>query len=89
MQAKSELENLRNSKLRLEAQLTDAEFQLRTNDTETDADINAMRNQALDIDQKIANSEASRSVEIRAPSDGFVTAIDGHAGQPWPPMPPC
>ena len=82
MQAKSQLENLRNNKLQLEAQLTDAEFQLRSNDPQTDADISAVRNQILDIDQRIANSEASRSVEIRAPSDGYVTAIDGHVGQP-------
>jgi len=82
MQAKSELENLRNNKLKLEAQLTDAEFQLRSNDPQTDADIDAVRKQILDIDQKVANSEASRSVEIRAPSDGYVTAIDGHVGQP-------
>ncbi len=82
MQAKSQLENLRNNKLQLEAQLTDAEFQLRSNDPQTDADISAVRKQILDIDQKVANSEASRSVEIRAPSDGYVTAIDGHVGQP-------
>jgi membrane fusion protein len=81
MRAKSELEELRNSKLRLEAQLTEADYQLRTNDREADADINAMRSQMLDIDQKIANSEASRSVEIRAPRDGYITAIASHAGQ--------
>jgi membrane fusion protein len=81
MRAKNELEQLKNNKLRLEAQLTDAEYQLRTNDPETDAEINAMRSQALDIDQKIANSQASRSIEIRAPRDGFITAIAGHAGQ--------
>ena len=89
MQAKSELENLRNNKLKLEAQLTDAEFQLRSNDPQTDADIDAVRKQILDIDQKVANSEASCSVEIRAPSDGYVTDIDGHVGQPVAANAPC
>jgi membrane fusion protein len=81
MRAKSELEELKNNKLRLEAQLTDSEYQFRSNDPETDAEINAMRSQALDIDQKIANSQASQTIEIHAPSDGFITAIVGHAGQ--------
>lgn len=81
MHARTELEDLKNTKLKLEAQLTDAEYQLRTNAPQTDADINAVHNQVLDIDQRIANSEASRSVQIRAPSDGYVTAIDGHVGQ--------
>ena len=81
MRAKSELEELKNSKLRLEAQLTDSEYRLRTNDTEIDAEINAMRSQALDIDQKIANSEASRSIEIHAPSDGYRHCHRGHPGQ--------
>jgi membrane fusion protein len=81
MHAKTGLEDLKNTKLKLEAQLTDAEYQLRTNAPQTDADINPVHNQVLDIDQRIANSEASRSVQIRAPSDGYVTAIDGHVGQ--------
>jgi membrane fusion protein len=81
MRAKTELEELRNGKLRLEAQLTDSEYQLHANDREAAADINGMHSQMLDIDQKIANSEASRSVEIRAPRDGHITAIAGHAGQ--------
>lgn len=81
MQARNALENVRNTKLQLEAQLTESEYQLRANDPQTDAEINTIHNQILDIDQKIANSEASRSVEVRAPSDGYVTAIDGHVGQ--------
>jgi membrane fusion protein len=81
MQAKNALEALRNQKLKLEAELTDVEDQLRTNDPRTDAEINRMRGQILDIDQKTANSEASRSVEVRAPGDGSVTAIVAHAGQ--------
>jgi membrane fusion protein len=81
MRAKSELEELKNNKLRLEAQLTESEYRLRSNDPESDAEINAMRSQALDIDQKIANSQASQSIEIHAPSDGSITAIVGHAGQ--------
>jgi membrane fusion protein len=81
MRAKGELEELKNNKLRLEAQLTESEYRLRSNDPESDAEINAMRSQALDIDQKIANSQASQSIEIHAPSDGSITAIVGHAGQ--------
>jgi multidrug efflux pump subunit AcrA (membrane-fusion protein) len=48
-----------------------------------------VRKQILDIDQKVANSEAGRSVEIRAPSDDYVTAIDGHVGQPVAANAPC
>jgi membrane fusion protein len=81
MQAKNTLEGLRNQKLRSEAELTDVEYQLRTNDPRTDSEIGTMHSQILDIDQKIANSEANRSVEIRAPGDGTVTAIMAYAGQ--------
>jgi membrane fusion protein len=81
MQARNALEDLRNTRLRLQSQLTESEYQLRSNDPQTEAEISGLHREISDIDQKIANGEASRSMEIRAPSDGYVTAINGHEGQ--------
>jgi membrane fusion protein len=81
MQSQSKLQELENSKLRLKGELNDAQYQLATIAISTADEIDALKNKILDIDEKLANSEAHRSIEIRAPEAGVVTAIVGHPGQ--------
>src|SRR4029077_18186475 len=58
-----------------------AQYQLATIAISTADEIDALKNKILDIDEKLAKSEARRSIEIRAPEAGVVTAIVGHPGQ--------
>ena len=48
----------------------------------TRADENdALKRKILEIDERLANAEAHRSIDIRAPADGVVTSIVAHPGQ--------
>jgi membrane fusion protein len=79
MSAKSKLEELKSGKLRLEAQLIEAEYQLATD--ELQAAIEAQQIQVAKIDQQIADSEARQSIEIRSPGPGIATGVVGRTGQ--------
>lgn len=81
MQSQSKLQELESSKLRLIGELNDAQYQLATVAISTADQIDALKTNILDVDEKLANSKARRSIEIRAPEAGIVTAIVGHAGQ--------
>jgi membrane fusion protein len=81
MQSQSKLQELESSKLRLLGELNDAQYQLATVAISTADDIDALKTRILDIDEKLANSKARRSIEIRAPEGGVITAIVGHPGQ--------
>ena len=81
MQSQSKLQELESSKLRLIGELDDAQYRLDSIAISTADEIDALKNRILDIDEKLANSEARRSIEIRAPEAGVVTAIVGHPGQ--------
>jgi membrane fusion protein len=81
MQAQSKLQELESSKLRLIGELNDAQYHLATIAITTSDEIDALKAKILDTDEKLANSEARRSIEVRAPEAGVVTAIVGHPGQ--------
>jgi membrane fusion protein len=81
MQSQSKLQELESGKLRLIGELGDAQYQITNIAISTADEIDALRNRILDIDEKRANSEAHRSIEIRAPEGGMVTAIVAHPGQ--------
>jgi membrane fusion protein len=81
MQSQSKLQELESSRLGLKGQLSDAQYQLAHIAITTADEIDALKAKILDIDEKLANSEARRSIEIRAPETGVVTAIVGHPGQ--------
>lgn len=81
MQSQSKLQELESGRLRLSGELNDAQYQISTVAISTADEIDALRTKILDIDEKLANSNARRSIEIRAPEAGLVTAIVGHPGQ--------
>jgi membrane fusion protein len=81
MQAMGRLQDLDNSKLRLQGELKDAQYQLGTSAHTRGDEIDTLQNKVLEINEKLANSEAHSVIEIRAPEDGVVTAILAHPGQ--------
>jgi membrane fusion protein len=81
MQSQSKLQDLESNKLRLIGDVDDAQYQLTSVGISTADEIDGLKNRILDIDEKLANSEARRSIEVRAPEGGAVTAIIGHLGQ--------
>jgi membrane fusion protein len=81
MQSQSKLQELESSKLRLIGALNDAQYQLSTSAISTADEIDALKTKILDIDERLANSKARRSIDIRAPEAGVVTAIVAHPGQ--------
>jgi membrane fusion protein len=81
IQATGRLQDLENSKLRLQGELKDARYQFDTTVHTRRDEIDVLKNKILEINEKLANSEAHRLIEIRAPEDGEVTAILAHPGQ--------
>jgi membrane fusion protein len=80
-QATGRLQDLENNRLRLQRELTDARNQLDSSVHTRSDEIDTLKNKILEIEEKLANSEARRLIEIRAPEDGVVTAILAHPGQ--------
>lgn len=81
MQALARLEDLESGKLRLEGELKDAEAQLTTTTQTRNDEVDTLKSRILEINEKLANSEAHRTIEIRAPVDGVVTTIVAYPGQ--------
>jgi membrane fusion protein len=81
MQSQSKLQDLESSRLRLKAELNDAQYQLATIAIATGDEIDALRAKISEIEEKLATGEARRSIELRAPGAGVVTAIVGRPGQ--------
>lgn len=81
MQAQSSLQQLKDSELRVQAEIGNAQFDLDTNDIDARNDIDTLRTKINDVDQALARSEAHRVIEIRAPAAGVVTAILAQPGQ--------
>jgi membrane fusion protein len=81
MQSQSKLQDLESNKLRLIGEVDDAQYQLTSVGISTADEIDGLKNRIFDIDERLANSEARRSIEVRAPEAGAVTAIIGHPGQ--------
>src|SRR5215469_2870552 len=80
-QAVGRLQDLESSELRLERELQDAQYQLDTTLHTRNDEVDTLRNKILEINEKLADSEAHRLIELRAPEDGVVTAILAHPGQ--------
>jgi membrane fusion protein len=81
MQTLARLQDLQSSDMRGQAELKEAQYQIATA-RHTRADENdALKSKILEIDERLANAEAHRSIDIRAPADGVVTSIVAHPGQ--------
>jgi membrane fusion protein len=81
MQALARLQDLESSKLRMQGELKDAEYQLATTAHTRSDEIDALKSKILEINEKLATSESHRLIEIRASEDGVIAAILAHPGQ--------
>src|SRR5262249_48193279 len=80
-QAVARLQDLESSRLRLQGELKEAQYQLATTAHTRSDEIDTLRSKVLEINEKLASSDAHHLIEIRAPEDGVVTAILAHPGQ--------
>jgi membrane fusion protein len=81
MQSQSKLQELESNKIRLKAELNDAQYQLATIAITSIDEIDALKAKISEINEKLATGEARRSIVIRASGAGVATAIVGHPGQ--------
>jgi membrane fusion protein len=81
VQAVGRLQDLENSEQRLQGELKDAQYQLSTSAQTRRDEIDTLKNKILEINEKLANSEAHSLIEIRAPEGGVVTTILAQPGQ--------
>jgi membrane fusion protein len=81
MQALARQQDLQSSEMRVQAELNEAQYQLVTSRHNRADENDALKSKILEIDGKLANTEAHRSIDIRAPADGMVTSIVAHPGQ--------
>ncbi|MFE0019036.1 HlyD family secretion protein [Mesorhizobium sp. NPDC059054] len=78
---RTQLEALRRDRIQLAARLNENRNQLSGFDLQAAARIAEIRQQLLDIGERISESEAKRELQITAPRDGTVTGIITLAGQ--------
>ena len=81
MNAMSRLEELKASKIKLQADLNQVRYDLDTYSLQSGNQIDALKTKISEIDRQIATSMAKREIEIRSPAGGVVTAVVAHPGQ--------
>ena len=81
MQSTSQLAQFRQSRLQIDGKLADTRAQLASYDARLARDLADLDRTAAQLAQQKAESEARRSIEVRAPEDGTLTSIRAQAGQ--------
>ncbi|UMY19635.1 HlyD family efflux transporter periplasmic adaptor subunit [Methylobacterium organophilum] len=81
MQASSQLATFRQTALQLVGKIGDIRANLASFDDKLTRDLAEMDRAAAQLEQQKAESEARRSIEIRAPEAGILTSIRVQAGQ--------
>jgi membrane fusion protein len=81
MHVMEDLEQLKSTLLKLQEELISTQSQKESLDLQTDIEVDDLGSKLADLDKAVASSEAKRSIEVRAPIDGTVTAINAHLGQ--------
>ena len=67
--------------LQVKGRIAEIDDELSMFDDKLAQDINAIDRDALHVDELIAEGQAKRSIEVRAPEEGTATSIRVHAGQ--------
>jgi membrane fusion protein len=81
MHAMEDLEQLKSTLLKLRSELISTQSQKESLDLQTDIEVDDLGSKLAELDKAVASSEARRSIEVRAPIGGTVTAINAHLGQ--------
>ena len=81
LQADTQLAQFKQSSLQLAGKIGDLDVQIAEFDDKLARELAELDRSAAQLEQQIAESEARRSIEVRAPERGILTAIRVHAGQ--------
>ncbi|MDR3463515.1 MAG: HlyD family efflux transporter periplasmic adaptor subunit [Beijerinckiaceae bacterium] len=81
LQANTQLAQFKQASLQLDGKIGDLRSQIEEFDDKLARDLAEFDRSAARLDQQIAESEAQRAIEIRAPERGILTSIQVHAGQ--------
>lgn len=84
MTEKTQLEQLRRDRVRLDSDQNAARAEIIQIDREGGSKLSEIRRQIAEADRTIAETEAQRQIQLVAPEAGRVTAVVGHAGQAVP-----
>jgi membrane fusion protein len=81
LQATSQLAQFNQASLQIKGKTADIKAQLTTFDSKLAQDLAEMDRSSAQLEQQIAESEAKRAIEVRAPERGILTSIRVQAGQ--------
>jgi len=81
MRARDELEELKAVALKKHGDLVGLQSEQVSVDFQNDYEIDVLHTKVAETEQQLANAEAKRAVEIKAPGSGVVTAIASYQGQ--------
>jgi membrane fusion protein len=80
-QAVTQLGQLEETYLQLDARVSEVSANLADFDTKLAQDINKLDRGILQLEQQITETQAKRAIEVHAPADGTLTSIRVHAGE--------
>lgn len=81
MQATAQLAQFNQASLQTSGKIDDTKAKLETFDAKLAQDLAEMDRSSAQLEQQIAESEAKRAIEVRAPENGILTSIRVQAGQ--------
>jgi membrane fusion protein len=81
MQAAAQLAQFNQVSLQVKGKIGDLKSQLSTFDSKLAQDLAEMDRSSAQLEQQVAESEAKRAIEVRAPQNGVLTSIRVQAGQ--------
>src|SRR2546421_7090498 len=87
-QTVTQLGQLEESYLQLDARVSEIGANLALFDTKLAQDINQLDRGILQLEQQITETQAKRAIEVHAPADGTLTSNRVHAGEPVAPGAP-
>jgi membrane fusion protein len=81
MRSREELEELKSVALKKRGELIELQFRQADAGFINDYEIDVLRTKIAEVAAQVANAEAKRAVQVRAPGPGIITAIVSYQGQ--------
>jgi len=81
MSQQAQIEQLKRDRAEIQTRLQDTLTQLASFDLNADSEISKMKQDIIEVEQRLSESEAKWEITLTAPRDGTVTALIAHAGQ--------
>ncbi|WP_197434502.1 HlyD family efflux transporter periplasmic adaptor subunit (plasmid) [Agrobacterium vitis] len=81
MSQQAQIKQLMRDRAEIETRLQDTLSQLASFDLNAASELSKMKQEIIDVEQRLSESEAKWEITLTAPRDGTVTALIGHVGQ--------